>query len=283
MTPSVELPLVSKSKTPNCGFGDPGRRRTFVGTLIGSKFKNTLFNWIEIRSRPSLCVTLIGSQFKNVLCDWIKIANFECCLVAPWGDQVTNDDIAYEALHCTQSGFHSKLNSMRGKGGVHFRMDGRVLCTSTEWKLRKARDGFLCDFGEGMRTSAMSPEWKLRPENTFLEDLPENTVDDGSLLAYATVMDMGVAGTCGDESTIKMCALAVVISKPAVLGTRAHRMHRLLRSTPRALVLNVAARLKPNWARRCTDNNVARAGEGKRGTRDCQREGCEERKEPASC
>ena len=99
-----------------------------------------------------------------------------------------------------------KMNSM-----VHFKVNGRELCTSTEWK--------------------------LRPEDKFLEDLPENTVDDGSLLAYATVMKLRVTGTCGDESTIEMGTLAVGISKPVVLRTRAHRTHRLIR-TPKTIVFD---------------------------------------------
>ena len=85
---------------------------------------------------------------------------------------------------------------------MHFKVDGRELCTSTEWTLRKARDGYLCDYP----FLCTVPEWKLRPEDKFLEDLPENTVDDGSLLAYATVMKLRVTGTCGDESTIVRAA-----------------------------------------------------------------------------
>ena len=109
------------------------------------------------------------------------------------------------------------------------------------------------------------PEWKQRPEDKFLEDLPENTVDDGSLLAYATVMNLRVRGTCGDESTITMCALAVGTRKPVVLRTRAHRTHRLIRSMSRALVVNIATHLMPNWVRRCADNGTRAMGQGQGG------------------
>ena len=138
---------------------------------------------------------------------------------------------------------HFKLDGRAPHPHMHFKLDGRELCTSTEWKLRKRRCGYL----RGWRTN-LYPN-VVRPEDQFLEDLPENTVDDGSLLAHATVMNLGVTGTWGDESTIKMCAPAIVISKPVVLRTRAHRTHRLIRSMSRALVVNIATYLMPNWVR----------------------------------
>jgi hypothetical protein len=59
MTPSVELPLVSKSKTPNSAFGDPwqsqhssaisiDRPRTFF--LVGEQKKDNLITMSDARS-----------------------------------------------------------------------------------------------------------------------------------------------------------------------------------------------------------------------------------------
>ena len=46
----------------------------------------------------------------------------------------------------------------------------------------------------------------------MLEDLPENTVDDGSLLAYATVMNMGVTGTF--PPTLCVCRKKTLLAAP---------------------------------------------------------------------
>ena len=55
-------PWLVNPKHQIAAFGDPWWWPLFCGTLIGSKFRNALFNWIEIRCMPSSCGTLIGSK-----------------------------------------------------------------------------------------------------------------------------------------------------------------------------------------------------------------------------